>query len=122
MTRLNALWQQIAEYGRNLQNVPLSEIQGRLDAFKAQIMEVIESDPSATPGGSAGTAPATTGSLAGSQPDGDPRCHPGLPRHASRRSPARPRPLLTAPAATRAPAPAEPQPTDPLARPPHRLR
>ena len=62
MTRLNALWQQIAEYGRNLQNVPLSEIQGRLDAFKLQIMEVIRSDPSATPGGSTGTAPATTGS------------------------------------------------------------
>jgi putative peptide zinc metalloprotease protein len=62
MARLNELWQQIAEYGRNLQNVPLSEIQGRLDAFKLQIMEVIKSDPSATPGGSPSTAPATTGS------------------------------------------------------------
>uniref|UniRef100_UPI000462DD9B hypothetical protein n=1 Tax=Arthrobacter sp. TB 26 TaxID=494420 RepID=UPI000462DD9B len=65
MARLNELWQQIAEYGRNLQNVPLSEIQGRLDAFKVQIMAVIKSDPSATPGASTGAstgaAPAPTG-------------------------------------------------------------
>ena len=77
MARLNALWQQIAEYGRNLQNVPLSEIQGRLGAFKQQIMEVIKSDPSATPGGSRGTAPpATTGSR---RPPDRARRHPRLP-------------------------------------------
>ena len=65
MTKLNALWQQIAEYGRTLQDVPLSEIQGRLDAFKAQIMGVIKSDPSATPRVPSGTAPATPGSSPG---------------------------------------------------------
>ncbi len=65
MTRLNELWQQIAEYGRTLEDVPLSEIQGRLDAFKAQIMEVIKSDPSATPRVPSGTAPATPGSSPG---------------------------------------------------------
>jgi putative peptide zinc metalloprotease protein len=104
MTRLNELWQQIAEYGRNLQNVPLSEIQGRLDAFKLQIMEVIRSDPSATPGGSAGTAPATTGSPSpGASQTASPGATPGA-------SDAAPQPGTTAPVAT-ATAPATPQPT-----------
>jgi len=51
MTRLQALWQQIAEYGRNLRNVPLSEIQGKLEGFKEQVMELVRTDPSASPGG-----------------------------------------------------------------------
>ena len=60
MSRLNALWQQIADYGRNLQNVPLSEIQGKLSGFKEQIMEIVRTDPSATRGGDGTpTAPAT---------------------------------------------------------------
>jgi putative peptide zinc metalloprotease protein len=60
--RLNELWQQIADFGRNLQQVPLSEIQGRLNAFKQQIMDVIKSDPNARPGAPAGpaTPPATS--------------------------------------------------------------
>ena len=104
MTRLNALWQQIAEYGRNLQNVPLSEIQGRLDAFKLQIMEVIRSDPSATPGGSTGTAPATTGSPSqGASQTATPGATDAAPQ------PGTAEPSGTAPAAT-APAP---QPTGP---------
>ncbi|WCI08312.1 hypothetical protein PJ267_18370 [Arthrobacter sp. OVS8] len=110
MTRLNELWQQIAEYGRNLQNVPLSEIQGRLDAFKAQIMEVIENDPSATP--VTGSAPATTGSSPGPSESATPelpRLHSG---HGVEPQPAGTAPAATAPAATSAaPAPAEPQPT-----------
>ncbi|WP_441406676.1 hypothetical protein [Arthrobacter sp. YAF17] len=117
MTRLNALWQQIAEYGRNLRNVPLSEIQGRLDAFKLQIMEVIRSDPSATPGGSTGTAPATTGSSPGpsTAPPATPGPTPGATPGAT--SGATPGVAGTAPAATStatAPAgtgPAGPQPT-----------
>ncbi len=58
--RLNALWQEIAAYGKDLRNQPLSEIQGRLSAYKEQIMAVIKADPSATPAGSSGTA-ATPG-------------------------------------------------------------
>ena len=58
MARLNALWQEIAAYGKDLRNQPLSEIQGRLSAYKEQIMAVIKADPSATPAGSAGTATA----------------------------------------------------------------
>jgi putative peptide zinc metalloprotease protein len=58
--RLNELWQQIADFGRSLQNVPLSEIQGRLDAFKQQIMDVIRTDPNARRGTGAGTTPSPT--------------------------------------------------------------
>ncbi|QNE13750.1 hypothetical protein [Pseudarthrobacter sp. NBSH8] len=58
--RLNALWADIAEFGRNLQNVPLSEIQGRLTAFKEQIKEIIQSDPSAAKGTGTSTTPPTT--------------------------------------------------------------
>jgi putative peptide zinc metalloprotease protein len=56
MARLNALWQQIADYGRHLPNVPLSEIQGKLNGFKEQITAIIKADPSAT---KAGTATST---------------------------------------------------------------
>ncbi|WP_144671373.1 hypothetical protein [Arthrobacter sp. U41] len=113
MTRLNELWQQIAEYGRNLQNVPLSEIQGRLDDFKAQIMEVIKNDPSATPVTSTGSAPATTGSSPGPSESATPGATPGTtPATGAEPQPAGTAPVATAPAATTAaPAPAEPQPT-----------
>ncbi|MDQ0849068.1 putative peptide zinc metalloprotease protein [Arthrobacter sp. B3I9] len=68
--RLDELWQQIADFGRSLQNVPLSEIQGRLDAFKRQIMDVIRSDPNARPGTRSGSAtpPPATPSPAATQP------------------------------------------------------
>ncbi len=72
MTRLQALWQQIAEYGRNLQNVPLSEIQGKLEGFKEQIMELVRTDPSASPGGTATpTTPPTTSPGATQPPSPD---------------------------------------------------
>ncbi|KQN95439.1 hypothetical protein ASE96_00980 [Arthrobacter sp. Leaf69] len=111
MTRLNELWQQIAEYGRNLQNVPLSEIQGRLDAFKVQIMEVIKNDPSATPVASTGSAPATTGSSPGPTESATPGATAGTtPATGAEPEPGGTEPAATAPAATSA-APAEPQPT-----------
>ncbi|MET4093973.1 hypothetical protein [Arthrobacter sp. UYCu712] len=74
--RLNELWQQIADFGRNLQKVPLSEIQGRLSAFKQQVMDVIAGDPSASPGAGSGsaTAPPTT---AGPSPSGTQPPSPG---------------------------------------------
>ncbi|WP_026537440.1 hypothetical protein [Arthrobacter sp. 9MFCol3.1] len=71
MARLNALWQEIAAYGKDLRNQPLSEIQGRLSAYKEQIMAVIKADPNATPAGSAGTAStpgATPGATSGATP------------------------------------------------------
>jgi putative peptide zinc metalloprotease protein len=68
MASLQALWAEIAEYGRNIQNVPLSEIQGRLAAFKEQITAIVTADAGATPGSAAnpGTAPADGPAPAGS--------------------------------------------------------
>lgn len=60
MARLNALWQQIADYGRHLANVPLSEIQGKLNGFKEQITAIIKADPSATKAGTATATPTPT--------------------------------------------------------------
>jgi putative peptide zinc metalloprotease protein len=60
MARLNALWAEIAEFGRNLQNVPLSEIQGRLEAFMEQVMEIVRNDPSATKGTATSATPSST--------------------------------------------------------------
>lgn len=80
MARLSALWAEIAEYGRNLQDVPLSEIQGRLNAFKEQIMEIVRSDPSATKGagrkhdgGTGPAAPVTGGARHRRRGNGQPR-------------------------------------------------
>ena len=77
MARLNALWAEIAEFGRNLQNVPLSEIQGRLNAFKEQIMEIVRSDPSATKGTGTSATPSTT-SAPGSVPSSNQAPSPGF--------------------------------------------
>jgi putative peptide zinc metalloprotease protein len=84
MARLNALWQEIAAYGNDLRNQPLSEIQGRLSAYKEQIMAVIKADPSATPAGSAGTVTtpgvtsgATTGATTGASPGSTQAPSPG---------------------------------------------
>lgn len=55
--QLNELWKEIADFGRNLQRVPFSEIQGRLNTFKQQISNVIRTDPNARPVGP--SAPAT---------------------------------------------------------------
>jgi putative peptide zinc metalloprotease protein len=62
MARLTALWAEIAEYGRNIQDVPLSEIQDRLSAYKDEIAAIIRTDPGASTagaGGSTGTATAS---------------------------------------------------------------
>jgi putative peptide zinc metalloprotease protein len=71
LAQLNALWAEIAEYGRNIQNVPLSEIQGRLTAYKEQITAIIQADPGATKGKTAGsTSSPTTPAVPGSSPSG----------------------------------------------------
>ncbi|TLM72887.1 hypothetical protein [Pseudarthrobacter sp. NamB4] len=72
LAQLNALWAEIAEYGRNIRNVPLSEIQARLAEYKEQITAIIKADPSgtkatgsATPSGA--PAPTMTDAAAGTQ-------------------------------------------------------
>jgi putative peptide zinc metalloprotease protein len=52
--QLSALWCEIKEYGRNLENVPLAEVENQLEAYKAQITGIVQA------GGTTqdGTAPA----------------------------------------------------------------
>ncbi|QDY90222.1 hypothetical protein E7Y32_08385 [Arthrobacter sp. UKPF54-2] len=117
MAKLNALWQQIAEYGRNLQNVPLSEIQGKLEGFKAQIMELVRTDPSAAPRGAGSptaTSSASPGSTPGSTPGATQSASPGATVPPSSGETAAPAPDATlAPAPPAAPAPG--QSADPTA-------
>ncbi len=60
VAQLTALWAEIAEYGRNIQNVPLSEIQGRLAAFKDQITAIVQADPRAAQGSTQTVTPGPT--------------------------------------------------------------
>ena len=63
---LNALWQEIADFGRHLTQVPLSEVRDRLSAYEQKILGIIEQDqgplgqtPAATP--TTGPTEGTTG-------------------------------------------------------------
>ncbi|MFE4543879.1 hypothetical protein [Arthrobacter sp. NPDC056727] len=109
MARLDALWQEIAEFGRTLQDVPLSEIEGRLSAYKVQLMEIVRSDSSARPrnGSNLGAPPGSSPSAGATDgKDTDPSSPPGSP------SPGGPSPGTTAdPAVPAIPAPGtEPTP------------
>jgi len=74
--QLEALWAQIAAYGRNIQNVPLSEIQATLNGYKEQITAIVKGSSAAWPAPTAsGTAtpgadatPAPTSSLPAAGP------------------------------------------------------
>jgi putative peptide zinc metalloprotease protein len=66
MDQLSALWDEIDAYGRNLeystnlQDVPLSEIQSRLEAYKQRIIAIVQADPDATPAPAVEQQPAAT--------------------------------------------------------------
>ncbi|MEV0726861.1 hypothetical protein AB0I37_29325 [Micromonospora purpureochromogenes] len=55
--RLTALWEQIEEFGQNLQALTPQQIQAQLESYKAQILAIISADPAASPTPS--RAPAT---------------------------------------------------------------
>ena len=116
MARLNALWQEIAAYGKDLQNQPLSEIQGRLSGYKEQIMAIIKADPSATPVGKSGTA-ATPGATSGPTPGAPSGATPGSTQAPPSGGPSAPGPAPAGTAAAPAPAPAEPAQTGQPAQP-----
>ncbi|MCT9625610.1 hypothetical protein HWD94_10785 [Pseudarthrobacter equi] len=104
--QLEALWAQIAEYGRNIRDVPLSEIQATLNGFKEQITAIVKGSPAA-----GGTSVATTPPTAG--PSGGPStASTSSPAPGGATAPAR------APAETFAPAPAATTvPTAPASQP-----
>ena len=93
--QLEALWAQIAEYGRHLQDVPLSEIQATLNGYKEQIMAIVK-------GNSGSAVPATPSSSA--SPGG--HATPGPTSPADAGEPSAPAPA-TAPADAPAPAATE---------------
>ncbi|MGN7202473.1 hypothetical protein [Arthrobacter sp. SAFR-044] len=92
--QLEALWARIAEYGRHLQDVPLSEIQATLNGFKEQITAIVKG-ASVAGGTSGATSPATAGASEGTVP-----APASSPASGGSTAPA------TAPAGTYAPAPA----------------
>ena len=96
--QLEALWAQIAEYGRHIQDVPLSEIQATLNGYKEQITAIVKGNAVAA-GSAVATSPATAAATA--VPSGGPS--PGPTSSAVQGSPAQGGPGATAPA----PAPAD---------------
>jgi putative peptide zinc metalloprotease protein len=101
MARLKALWEEIAEFGRNLHNVPLTDIQARLNGYKEQIAEIIRTDPSASTGKPDTADPGTTSPPTLSQtPDLAERSTPPLVPAAT---PAGPDPVVPAPTVIPAP-------------------
>jgi putative peptide zinc metalloprotease protein len=66
--QLEALWAQIAEYGRNIQDVPLSDIQATLDGYKEQITAIIKGSSGTTSSGA--TSPASADPAPSSTPSG----------------------------------------------------
>ena len=128
MAELATLWEEIAEFGRSLQNVPLSEIQERLNVYKTQILDIIQRDPSASTGTGteeaqteAATPPPEPENTEETENPGDtttpaPPSEPETPADTGETSPAvTPAPVEPAPVepAPITPAPVEPAPSAP---------
>jgi putative peptide zinc metalloprotease protein len=58
--RLEALWKEIAAFAASIEDVPLSELQARLSAFEAQILEVVRADTGVAPEGEPAVQPSST--------------------------------------------------------------
>jgi len=70
--QLQALWAQIAQFGQSIRDVPLDQLQSRLDAYEEQILAILRKDPAwvepsagSTPTGTATTGPPTASSTTG---------------------------------------------------------
>ncbi|MBA3409715.1 MAG: hypothetical protein H0U15_02515 [Geodermatophilaceae bacterium] len=99
MAELAVLWEEIAEFGRNIQGVPLSQLQARLTAYEQRIVDIIEKDSSNTlttsESGTAGTPQPTS-----SDPASTPRpTSTGNAPQQSQTSTAQPRPTSSSPTA-----------------------
>jgi putative peptide zinc metalloprotease protein len=69
---LEALWAQIAQFGQSIRDVPLSQLQSRLDDYEQQILAILRKDPAwvepsagSTPSGTATTGAPTPTSTTG---------------------------------------------------------
>ena len=112
--QLNALWQQIADFGAHISSVPLDEIRDQLTSYQQQILDIVGADTRRNP---------TARSKRERRRTRAPRVrHPPRPRRAPPTPPpatAPPGPAPTAPSRTRArPPPARPRPAAPALPPP----
>ncbi|MGN6611324.1 MAG: hypothetical protein ACTHLJ_06075 [Angustibacter sp.] len=67
--RLKQLWQQIADFGRHVDEVPLSELQHRLTQYEQQILAIVQpyvAQPGSTPSGTSTASATATGSASAS--------------------------------------------------------
>lgn len=60
--RLAAVWDELRAFGSRIQDVPLAELQSRLDEYEARILAIVSEDAGTAPADGTGTAPPTTGS------------------------------------------------------------
>ncbi|WP_251042115.1 hypothetical protein [Arthrobacter sp. ISL-30] len=114
MSSLSALWAEIAEFGRTLDGVPLSEIQARLNAYKERIVAIIRGDPSAIQDSAVQGGTTTTGtpSQAPGNPGPAPAISPGSDAGTGSGSDTAPGTSTgTGTTGTASPAPAGPAPT-----------
>jgi putative peptide zinc metalloprotease protein len=65
MRELDAVWQRIAEFGQNITQVPLNEIQSTLEGFQQEIRDVVAKDQGTTTTDPEGTGTATDGATDG---------------------------------------------------------
>lgn len=68
MAKLETLWEEIAAYGQSLENVPLSEIQARLNDYKTRILGIIEQDAALSDSRADADTDADTDVETGTQP------------------------------------------------------
>jgi putative peptide zinc metalloprotease protein len=65
MRELDAVWQRIAEFGQNITQVPLNEIQSTLEGFQQEIRDVVAKDQGTTTTDPDGTGTASDGATDG---------------------------------------------------------
>jgi putative peptide zinc metalloprotease protein len=115
-SELDAVWAQIAAFGRSLRRVPLAEVAARLDDFERQILDVLERD-----GAVSGTVePATTpGGTPSGAPSASPEATPSATTSSSGSAEASPTgtPSDGSPAPSQSPSPSEPGASTPIVSP-----
>jgi putative peptide zinc metalloprotease protein len=68
--QIDALWQQIADFGAHITEVPLSEVRDRLTGYEQQILAVIEQEQGPLTPQTTGTADPSAGPTAAGSSDG----------------------------------------------------